>query len=388
MSKEITKKDIFWMVFVACALVFGFAMRRYYKGKHQRALELIRKKYDLPALGVGFVDRYGEKEIHVVGEQKYGSGVPVQRDDCFHIGSCTKLMTAALFATFVEEGLISFDTQLKDVFPELAIHSLLKRVTMEKLLCHRSGIASDFSMEELFDIVSMTEDVVEQREIITQRILRMKPASLSYQENLYSNNGYILLGAVLEKISGESWETLIRWRIFNPLGMKTAGFGAAAKGCDKICQPWHHAEKHGKPYPIDQNNTFEQYKEGYVSDNPAFYGPAGTVHCSIYDLLLFLEDQFRGYKHGKGKLFSQKMYQDLFDASQDSFSCGGWKKLDDDLFNFSGSNNYNYMLIMFTPQHRFGAVSVTNFAGFYSCRGFDATSEALTTILNTVKYSM
>ena len=86
-----------------------------------------------------------------------------------------------------------------------------------------------------------------------------------------------LLAAWLKKLSGDSWETLMEERIFNPLGMDSAGFGAPGR-VGKTEQPWGHNRKDGNWAPIQ-------------GDNAPSLGPAGTVHCSIEDWGKFVARQ-------------------------------------------------------------------------------------------------
>jgi D-alanyl-D-alanine carboxypeptidase len=90
----------------------------------------------------------------------------------------------------------------------------------------------------------------------------------------YSNLDYVVLGAVLEKKTGQSWEDLIRTRLFQPLDMASAGFGSpGTKGV--LDEPWGH---------IIVNDRIDAVQ----ADNPAVFGPAGRVHCSLSDWARFV----------------------------------------------------------------------------------------------------
>ena len=84
-----------------------------------QAIEAIRKNQDLPALAV-VVTKDGQICDRVaVGVRKWGDSTPVTTNDVFHIGSCTKSMTATLTAILIEEGKLRWDTTIAEVFPEL-----------------------------------------------------------------------------------------------------------------------------------------------------------------------------------------------------------------------------------------------------------------------------
>jgi CubicO group peptidase (beta-lactamase class C family) len=96
----------------------------------------------------------------------------------------------------------------------------------------------------------------------------------------YSNNGYVVAGAMLERKLGASWEELISTRLFAPLGLASAGFGAPGRKGETV-EPVGHAK--------GVLGSLAAYRVGEgVSDNPVALGPAGRVHMSLADLLTYL----------------------------------------------------------------------------------------------------
>ena len=114
----------------------------------------------------------------------------------------------------------------------------------------------------------------------------------------YSNVGYVLAGAMAERVANQSWETLISSTLFAPLDMKTAGFGGLGTP-GQIDQPWPH---HANGKPVARN--------GPPADNPEVMGPAGTVHSSLSDWARFVADQLRG-ERGESALLQPETYQRL-----------------------------------------------------------------------------
>lgn len=123
------------------------------------SLTEILEQHDVPSLAAAVV--FGG-EIHAagaVGVRKRGDDTPVTVDDKYHIGSCTKAMTATLAGIFVERGLLSWETALLEVFPEMEIHPGYQTVTLKQLLSHTSGLPAftnpaeeDEALVDLFDI--------------------------------------------------------------------------------------------------------------------------------------------------------------------------------------------------------------------------------------------
>ena len=84
-----------------------------------QALEVLRKQHDLPALAVIMVKDGEIRDRVAVGVRKSGNATRVTTNDVFHIGSCTKSMTATLTAMLIAEGKLRWDTTIAGVFPEL-----------------------------------------------------------------------------------------------------------------------------------------------------------------------------------------------------------------------------------------------------------------------------
>src|SRR5262245_3344956 len=97
-------------------------------------LEAIRKKHELPALAVVVVKDGKICDRAAAGVRRRGNPTRVTTNDVFHIGSCTKSMTATLAAMLIEEGKLRWDTTLAEVFPGLKMNPQYERVTLEQLL--------------------------------------------------------------------------------------------------------------------------------------------------------------------------------------------------------------------------------------------------------------
>jgi CubicO group peptidase (beta-lactamase class C family) len=102
-------------------------------------------RYDLPAIAAAVVKDGKVISAGAVDTRRAGVKIPVTINDRFHLGSDTKAMTALLTAMLVEEGKLRWDTTTAEIFPELAdkMDPGFRRVTLEQLLSHTSGIPSD-----------------------------------------------------------------------------------------------------------------------------------------------------------------------------------------------------------------------------------------------------
>jgi len=180
-------------------------------------------------------------------------------------------MTSAMIATLVAEGKIQWGTTLIEVFPELkdSIDESYYNVTIHQLLTHRAGISN--STTNFVDYGDL--NIMERRYLNMKNILK-DPSQINQGDFLYSNIGYVIAGAMAERVTGESWETLMKNRIFDPLDMSSAGFGPPG-AINQIDQPWGHKKSNGEWQPSQ-------------TDNPEEIGPAGIIHCSVEDWAKFI----------------------------------------------------------------------------------------------------
>lgn len=147
--------------------------------------------------------------------------IPNDVNTKFEIGSMTKQFTALLVLQFVQEGKIRLEGHLADYLPYYR-KDTGSRVTIGELLSHTSGIPNFTSLPGFLDGPASRVHHTP-REFVQQ----FCSGNLEFEPGTrfeYSNSGYFLLGAVLEQISGVSYEQLLQVRIFRPLGMKDSGY--------------------------------------------------------------------------------------------------------------------------------------------------------------------
>jgi D-alanyl-D-alanine carboxypeptidase len=248
----------------------------------------------------------------VTGFRRIGTPEPITLQDRFHLGSNTKAMTATLAALLVDEGKLAWSTTLWEIFREPLedMHEGWKDVTLQQLLAHRSGLPANFN-PVLREKVRMSElDLPAQRQMIVADSLRQPPDYPPGSKYEYSNLGFIFVGAILERIAGQPWETLMRERLFAPLGIASAGFGPPGTR-EKLDEPWGHNAA-GRPVQ---------------GDNPAALGPAGTVHMAVGDWAKFVALHLRGdprNPHATAKLLKPETFAWLHAPHDEGNYFGGW----------------------------------------------------------------
>ena len=193
----------------------------------REGLETIRARNDLPALTAMLIEGNRIVESDAVGIRAAGHPEAATKVDRWHIGSMTKSMTATLAARIVEQGLIDWDTTIATVFPGLigTMQAVYQNVRLDELLYHTSGLSDNIATPILATLDTSPDPLTVQRENWIAELLAVAPA-VARGAYLYTNAGYIVAGAMLEKATGLPWETLMQQEIFTPLGMTSTGFGA------------------------------------------------------------------------------------------------------------------------------------------------------------------
>jgi CubicO group peptidase (beta-lactamase class C family) len=144
--------------------------------------------------------------------------IPIQPHMVFRIGSMTKQFTAVSILMLVEQGKVNLDDEITKFLPDYPTQG--QKITVEHLLTHSSGIKSYTNMAEWVPLMrnDLTLD-----ELIA--VFKDQPMEFVPDEGWnYNNAGYVLLGAIIEKASGLTYEEFLKKNIFEPLGMKTAYF--------------------------------------------------------------------------------------------------------------------------------------------------------------------
>ena len=318
----------------------------------------IIQKNDVPGMAAAVVSN-GETVAHgVAGVRTRGKSPKIAVADRFHIGSDTKAMTAMLCGILVDEGKLKWNQTLGETFPELkkTMDPRYQPVTLEQLLTNRSGAPGDITKDELWGKLWQHKGMpTKARRLLVQSVTSKPPEATPGEKYLYSNAGFSIAGHMAEKVTGKSWEELMREKIFRPLGMTTAGFGAPVKND----QPRGH-KADGSPV-----------EPGPGADNPVGIGPAGIVHCSIGDWAKFAAANLPS---SKIKLVKPETLQKLHTPvpGQPKYAMGwiisdGQPWAGGPALTHSGSNTMWYAVAWLAPQKDFAILVACNQANAEAC---------------------
>jgi CubicO group peptidase (beta-lactamase class C family) len=238
----------------------------------------------------------------VIVEKGYGMAnfewkIPNGPDTKFRLGSITKQFTSMLVMQQVAEGKIKLDGKLSEYLPYYR-KDTGERVTIHHLLTHTSGIPSYTERADFPEFRQKTFTPEEFVKKFCSGDLQFEPGSKFH----YDNSGYFLLGAILEKVTGKSYEELLQERIFGPLGMNDSGYDHSNAVLDHRAGAYQR-----RPEGLMQNAAYLDMSVPYA---------AGSLYSTIEDLYKWDQALYTD------KLLAPDLKEKMFTPYKDKYAFG------------------------------------------------------------------
>jgi Beta-lactamase class C and other penicillin binding proteins len=275
---------------------------------------------EVPGL-VTLVSRRGEVHVDAIGTKSIG-GDAIRRDSIFRIASMTKAITAAATMILVEECTLRLDEPVDRLLPELAGRRVLKRIegpledtepanrpiTVRDLLTFRMGFGLLFAPETYPIVKALGEQGLAPGPPRPpappppdEWMRRLGTLPLMHQpgERWMYNTGSEVLSVLIARASGQAFDTFLRERIFEPLGMNDTGFSVPAAKLDRLTTSY---------WTNPQTGAFEVYDSAEGSDwsrPPAFPNGAGGLVSTVDDFLSFAQMLMDKGGHGSLRILSR-----------------------------------------------------------------------------------
>lgn len=267
-----------------------------------------RKKFNVPAIAIAVMDSKSIFIVDVQGTRIWGTDNPVSAKNYFHIGSCSKLILGLIAGKLVDSGVISWETPFLELYPELVdfTRSEYKNISFEDLFLCEAGIMPYTSGDEILP------DVNNNRYEFIKFLIQQKPASKIKSngkfEHLYSNASYVMASAMIEKVTGKTYEELIKQYVIDELKLnvylgwpntysKDETWGHTISGIKVECLP-----------PEDEYRI------------PYLIVPAGDISMKPEDFAKLIQLNLQGLM-GNDNFVSSKMYK-FIHFGHDGFSIG------------------------------------------------------------------
>ncbi|HEX8651042.1 MAG TPA: serine hydrolase domain-containing protein [Pyrinomonadaceae bacterium] len=194
----------------------------------------------------------------------------------FNIGSMNKMFTAVAIAQLAERGKLSFDDIISKHLPNYPNRTVANKVTIHQLLTHTSGLGN-YQNEKFFAQLDRVKTISDLLPFFANEPLAFEPGT----KWEYSNAGYVVLGLIIEKASGQNYFDYVRENIFKPAGMSNTGSYEKGANVSNLAIGYTRMNPGGQPDPTAPRRENTQMR-------PQKGSPAGGGYSTVDDLLRFV----------------------------------------------------------------------------------------------------
>jgi len=331
-------------------------------------IEQAMADFEMPGLGLGVVVNGQVVLAKGYGVRSLDTGLPVTADTLFAIGSSSKAFTTFVLGTLVDEGLVEWDTPVREYLPEFRMYDehATAALTVRDLVCHRSGLPRHEATWYNADV---------SRAELVHRLRYLEPFADLREEYNYQNLMFLTAGYLIERVTGSSWEDNVRQRIFSPLGMDSSNLSVFdSQKTDNFAVPHHELDGKTVVIPFRVIDTI---------------GPAGAINSSINDMTRWLQVQLGGGAVDGKRLIEEATLRDMHTPHMVT---GGYPRAGDTsilqaygmgwflesfrgeyLVQHGGGIDGFITMVAFLPQRGIGVVTLSN-----------ATTSGLSPIVNSL----
>jgi CubicO group peptidase (beta-lactamase class C family) len=290
-------------------------------------------------------------EVYAAGDRCLGQPGKLGTGDLMHVGSLGKAMLATTAAITVESGLLRWDSTIGEVLPDLAATGRpeYRDLTVAQLLRHRGGFAPLESADDLSQVPTFSGAPRAQRAAFVQWLLEQPAVATPGTTPVYSNAGYIVVAAMLERSTDRDFEALMQERLLTPLGMHV-WFGYPAQA--GASEPCGHEPAAGGLERLDL--TAPEFAV------PSWARPAGHISVSVADYGKFLQFTVAAAR-GRSTLLSGPAMAELLRV-ENGFAAG-WELLPGGTGTVYWHDGYLvgfYAVVVLDPTHDVAVMAVAN----------------------------
>ncbi len=206
-----------------------------------------------------------------IGYADTASETKANPDTLYRIGSITKVFTSVMIFQLIDEGKLSLTTPLAQFYPDVKNAS---DITIAMLLSHRSGIHNFTNVPDYVEYMTQPKTKQDMLSIIENMDSDFPPGS----QASYSNSGYVLLGYILEDVTGDSYANQLKQRITSKLGLQHTVFG----------EPIQVQLNHANSYSFKASWTPATLTDMSIPH------AAGAISATPTDVAVFLSHLFEG----------------------------------------------------------------------------------------------
>lgn len=254
--------------FSALSIIFLFSLTTSAQDLAQQLDDIVMQSYETDMPGATFLVAKDGKPIYrkAIGKSSLELDVDMIPENVFMLASITKQFTAVAILMLEEQGKLSLNDPITKFIPDYPTRG--KTITVHHLLNHTSGIKSYTGMGDLVKLARTDKTIDELIDYFKNEPMDFDPG----EDFSYNNSGYILLGKIIEVVSGDTYENFVETSIFERLGMKNSSYG------------------NNRDLVINRASGYEQNESGYANANyisASIGGAAGALLSNVDDMLIW-----------------------------------------------------------------------------------------------------
>jgi CubicO group peptidase (beta-lactamase class C family) len=247
-------------------------------------VEGVMKEWFVPGLAVGAVKDGGVVLAKGYGYRDIGKQLPVTSRTVMPIGSNTKSFTATIMGMLSDEKRLDWDKPIRTYLPDFELHDEVatRLITPLDLVTHRSGLPRHDAV---------WEDASLSRQDIYERLRYLEPTATFRQRYQYNNIIFMTAGYLVERITKQSWDDLVKQRIFTPIGMTSSN--TSVRDIPKSAD-------YSQPYVIQEKTVV-----AVPFRNMDAMAPAGGINSNVEDMLKYVQMHIAQGRAGTAQIVSR-----------------------------------------------------------------------------------
>lgn len=307
------------------------------------------KSNSIPGLNFAIFTTESILSIGSLGVKRIGYNDKLTFEDIMPIGSCTKSVTGLIAAKLVEQGLIKWDTNFFDLYPDLKINKTpYTKLTFLNLLSHRAGVPplTGQNAEKLPKMELLLDTTKFGRLNLAKWILKQNPVPIVKTYN-YSNGGYVLAALMMEKVSDHTWEQLV----YDHLRIQSITPYFRFPNEIDTTYVWLHDEGQ---YPVGP-----EFNDEVGAGKPL--APGGLIFMKFTDAIKYVQLNMKG-NTGKSDFLSKENFQFAL-CGLPEYSLGWGCRIingDENILHRGNIGGRSWCLFQFIPSRNIGVVIMTN----------------------------
>lgn len=316
-----------------------------------------QKQWNIPGMSVCIVVGNDVVYKKSFGVRQIDEAEKVNNQTIFQIASCTKAFTTALVAILVDRGYLDWDDKVIDYLPDFRLDNkkISDQMTIEDLLAQYSGLPS-YSQHLMMLFGYDTDYVIKSMRYI-------KPTGQFKKTFSYQNNMYLVMGEIIKKVTGKTWDYNVKEFIFKPLAMgsSSADYKSFVRSKNRA---FGHYYSGGKLKTFSDDLPYNNW--------PYAFAPASGINSNIDDMsqwLLFLVNDATSFgwqlisNENYEKLFTSRVFINTSSSANKSYYCLGWKCMEyepENIMWHAGTTDGEGAYVSFMRDKKIGMVVLMN----------------------------